>query len=73
MREVMPPTGPRLIICPFLSALKPSTCSTPMFTRYNQYHLDPNLPTPGLLILFSRFITPSLLPWCPTPVTLPLP
>lgn len=73
VREVIPPTGRCLIFYPLLSALKPSSCPTPMFTRHNQYHLDPNLPTPGLLILFSRFITPSFLRWCPTPVTLSLP
>src|SRR5260221_12774736 len=75
VREVLPPTARclSLIICPLLSALKPSSCPTPMFTRHNQYHLDPNLPPPGLLILFSRFLTPSFLRRCPTPVSLSLP
>lgn len=36
-----------------------------MFTRHNQYHPDPNLPPPGLPILFSRFLTPSFLHWFP--------
>lgn len=73
VREVTPPTGRCLMICTLLSALKPSSYPTSMFTGHNQYHPDPNLLTPGLLILFSRFITPSLLHWCPSPVTLSLP